>query len=239
MTDGWQALNIFIGGVATLAVFSYLIRENQFYRFFEHIFIGIAAGLGLVLGVKNFLWPELLKPMLALDIVVYPDGTWSKPYNPWLLLYAIPMGLGLLYYFIYSERHSWLAKLVIGISLGASGGLAFKGFFNEMLPQIFTSFKPLVVFNESGFDFGASFSNFVFVVTLLTVMYYFFFAFRAENVLARATNKLGRYLMMVCFGAFFGSTVMARMALLVERLEFLIHEWIPVTAQTVLSYVHR
>ncbi len=31
--------------------------------------------------------------------------------------------------------------------------------------------------------------------------------------------------MMVSFGAFFGSTVMARMALLVERLQFLIDDW--------------
>jgi hypothetical protein len=31
--------------------------------------------------------------------------------------------------------------------------------------------------------------------------------------------------MMVCFGAFFGSTVMARMALLVERIGFMTIEW--------------
>lgn len=239
MTDSWHVFSVFIGGVATLAVFSYLIRENEFYRFFEHVFIGIAAGLGMVLAVKNFLWPELLKPMLGLDIIIYPDGTWSKPYNAWLLLYSIPMLFGLFYYFIYSQRYSWLAKLVIGFSLGASGGLAFKGFFNEMLPQVFTSFKPLVVFGEGGIDWGTSLSNTVFVVTLLTVMYYFFFAIRAENVASRAANKLGRYLMMICFGAFFGSTVMARMALLVERLEFLIQQWLPVTAQTLVSLVHK
>ena len=30
---------------------------------------------------------------------------------------------------------------------------------------------------------------------------------------------------MVCFGAFFGSTVMARTALLVERVQFLLIDW--------------
>ena len=30
---------------------------------------------------------------------------------------------------------------------------------------------------------------------------------------------------MVCFGAFFGSTVMARLSLLVERLQFLLGPW--------------
>jgi hypothetical protein len=31
---------------------------------------------------------------------------------------------------------------------------------------------------------------------------------------------------MVCFGAFFGSTVMARLALLVERVQFIVRDWI-------------
>ncbi len=35
---------------------------------------------------------------------------------------------------------------------------------------------------------------------------------------------------MVCFGAFFGSTVMARMALLVERVGFLLIDWRAVVA---------
>ena len=32
--------------------------------------------------------------------------------------------------------------------------------------------------------------------------------------------------MMICFGAFFGSTIMARLSLLVERLGFLMTDWI-------------
>jgi len=31
---------------------------------------------------------------------------------------------------------------------------------------------------------------------------------------------------MVCFGAFFGSTVMARLALLVERVQFIAEDWV-------------
>ena len=32
--------------------------------------------------------------------------------------------------------------------------------------------------------------------------------------------------MMITFGAFFGSTVMARMALLIDRLQFLTRDWV-------------
>lgn len=224
--NAWDAAIILVGGVATLAIFSFLIKENPFYRFFEHVFIGIAAGFGVIVPFKNFIFPKIIEPMLGMDIVQFPDGTFSKEYQPLYLLYLLPALFGLLYYTIYSKRFSWMAKLVIGFSLGASGGMAFEGFFNYILPQLQSSGKALLVFSEGGFDLGSSFNNLLFVVTLLSVMYYFFFSFRsAESRVLTTVSHGGRWLMMLCFGAYFGSTVMARMALLVERLEFLITDW--------------
>lgn len=233
----WDNATIFVGGLSTIAIFSFLYRENRFYRFFEHLFIGIATGIGVAVSIKDFLWPKLLVPMFGLDIVTYPDGTKSGEYNPFLLLYLVPMCFGLLYYFIYSKRHNWLAKLVIGFSLGMSGGVAFKAFFNEMLPQVTGSFKPLVVFSAGSIDWFTSFSNVFFVFTLLSVMYYFFFSFRLKHPVFDRVSASGRWLMMVCFGAFFGSTVMARMALLVERLQFLSDDWYGVVAKFVRSFI--
>lgn len=223
--DNWSLIVTLLAGGATLAIFSLLIKENPFYRFFEHFYIGIAAGLGTILTIKNFLWTQLLQPMLGLDIVQYPDGTFSKEYNPYFLLYFLPMFFGLLYYFIYSKRFSWLAKLVIGFSLGVSGGLAFKGFFNKMIPQLTSSFKPLVVFANDGILWRQSVENIIFVFTLLAVMYYFFFSFKPTRI-GQKVAMSGRWLLMVCFGAFFGSTVMARLSLLVERLQFLLGPWL-------------
>jgi len=214
-----------MGGVCTLSIFSFLIKENPFYRVFEHIFIGIAAGLGAIQGFRYFLWPQILVPLFGLNIVQYPDGSFSGEYNPYVLLYIAPLLFGLLYYFIYSKKHGWLAKLVIGFSLGASAGLSFKGFFAEMLPQLSSSFKSLVVMANGTIDWASSLSNMLFVFTLLAVMYYFFFSIKAESATAKKFSASGRWLMMVCFGSFFGSTVMARLALLVERLQFLLIDW--------------
>ncbi|RMG40513.1 MAG: hypothetical protein D6719_10705 [Candidatus Dadabacteria bacterium] len=225
--DSWQLATVLVGGIATLAIFSFLIKENPVYRIFEHLFIGIAAGFGIVFSIQRFLWPNIMVPLLGLDIDVYPDGTLSHSYNYWLLLYILPMVFGLLFYFLYSKRFGWLAKVVIGFQLGASGGLAFKGFFNEMIPQLEKSFKPLVVFSNGEVNYWQSFEHILFVFTLLSVMYYFFFSFKRESRLAQGFAGSGRWLMMICFGAFFGSTVMARMALLVERLQFLIDDWSP------------
>lgn len=227
MADPWGTATIIVGGVATLAIFSFLIKENPFFRFFEHLFIGIAAGFLPVMTVKTFLWPQILEPMFGLNVLTFPDGTVAAPYNAYNLLYILPLLFGCLYYFIYSTRHGWLAKLVIGFSLGSSAGLSFQGFFAEMLPQLSSSFKPLVVYEGGGIQLGESFNNILFVTTLLVVMYYFFFTFRRGTGAGKTASFAGRWLLMVCFGAFFGSTVMARMALLVERIQFLIVDWYP------------
>jgi hypothetical protein len=222
----WPLASVLIGGVATLAIFSFLIRENSFYRFFEHLFIGVAAGLGPILVIRDFIWPEILVPMLGLAIQVYPDGTLSQPYQPLYLLYLLPMAFGLLYYTLYVARYAWLAKIVIGFSLGVSGALAIKGFFAEAIPQVAGSFKPLVVVGSEGVSLFESFNNSLFVVTLLLVLNYFFFTFGKSDALQGRIAPFGRPLLMVCFGAFFGSTVMARLALLVERVQFLLRDWV-------------
>jgi hypothetical protein len=232
-SSAWSLASVLVGGLATLAIFSFLIKENAFYRFFEHLFIGIASGLGPMLILRDFLWPNIVEPMLGLTVVTYPDGTQSEPYQPLYLLYLIPMVFGCLYYFIYSQRYSWLAKLVIGFSLGASGALAIRGFFAEAVPQISSSFKPLIVFVDGNLSLMESFNNALFVATLLLVLNYFFFTFGKEGSLQGKMAPLGRPLLMVCFGAFFGSTVMARLALLVERVQFVVRDWVTAVGSVV------
>lgn len=228
-----STLSVVVGGIATIAIFSFLIKENPFYRFFEHLFIGIAAGLGPMLIIRDFLWPNIIDPMFGLSIVRYPDGTMSEPYQPLYLLYLIPMAFGCLYYFIYSQRHAWLAKVVIGFTLGASGALAIRGFFSEAIPQVAGSFKPLLVFTAEGFSLFESFNNVLFVLTLLLVLNYFFFTLGREGSIQGRIAPVGRPLLMVCFGAFFGSTVMARLALLVERVQFIVRDWVQAVGQLV------
>lgn len=222
---GFAYAEVILAGFATLAIFSFLYRENPFYRFFEHSYIGIATAIGVVAGIRSFLWPQVFSPLLGYNRTPFPDGTFAEPYQEANLLYLIPIGFGLFYYFILSRRLSWLAQIVIGFSLGVSGGLAFKGTAREFLPQLFDSFRPLYIPGE---QLWTNIGNVVFIFTLITALSYFFFTFqrRPGGVIERSAAA-GRLMMMGCFGAFFGSTIMARMALLVERLEFLINQWWP------------
>ena len=56
-------------------------------------------------------------------------------------------------------------------------------------------------------------SNIIFLITLLSILTYFLFSFEQKGKFINNFTKLGRWLLMVGFGAIFGSTVMGRFAL--------------------------
>ncbi|MCX7933734.1 MAG: hypothetical protein N3A66_00570 [Planctomycetota bacterium] len=222
----WQMPGIIVGGFCVLAIYSFLWRENAFYRLFEHIYIGVATGYALVQTIATFVWPDWLRPALGYDL-----QPWER-YSGWKLLWFVPAAFGLLMYAMLSRKHNWLARLVIGTGLGIAGGMAFQGFFGGFLPTLVDSFRPLVVHD---FDPASGAprlywtrmgENLLFLVTMVCVMIYFFFSFEQRRLALKQAAALGRWLMMVTFGAFFGSTVMARMALLIDRLQFIIHDWL-------------
>ena len=57
-------------------------------------------------------------------------------------------------------------------------------------------------------------------------MSYFFFSFRHRNQAMIKSTQLGRIFLMFTFGAMFGSTVMARLSLLIGRMDFIINQFL-------------
>lgn len=221
-----EQISIILAGICTIAIYSFLYKENALYRTFEHLFIGIATGWGFVIAIKEFLWPKFLSALFGYTMSVLPDGTVVTPYSYSNLWYLIPVFFSSFYYFIYSAKYRYLAQIVISFQLGCAGGMAFKGFFAEVLPQVYDCFRPLLFLDDAG-QVNFSWSNIIFVVTLISSFSYFFFTFSFTNKKSfSGVRTTGRILMMVCFGAFFGSTMMARMALLVERINFLSNDWV-------------
>jgi len=200
-----EVIGVWIAAICTLAIFSFLIKENPFYRLFEHIFLGLAVGYTVAKTWTDVLRPKWWDPMIAGFQGVTPFG--------WLWIFALFAGL--LWYFQYSKRYHWLSRIVIGFTIGAGAGMTFKGVFVVMMPQITSSFKPL-----------NSFSNVFFVVTILCVLSYFFFSFRFKFRPIKKVSELGRILLMISFGAFFGNTVMTRFAVFIDRIQFLLREWL-------------
>jgi hypothetical protein len=219
LTHNLHTLTLCIGAACTLGLYSVLYKENRLYRLFEHLFLGLATGF----MVAN-IWTDVVRPKWWVPM-------WDQ--GQWWLIFALVAGL--FYYFIYSPKHSWLARLIIGFFMGVASGQAFQVFVNDTWPQIHGSFKPLIPHGAikaqaheaaiPALTFTDALNNLIFVVVLACVMSYFFFSIEQKNPVVRGSARLGRWLMMFAFGAIFGATVMARMALLIDRMYFLFFEF--------------
>ena len=209
-------LTIWFGAVVTLAVFSYLAKDNLFYRLVQHAALGISVGFGLMIA-----WQQVLQPMWWSPVKGALTGA-SPASGAWWLLALVPGGL---WYCQLSKRWFWMSRLVSGLFIGIAAGLAFKSQILLILPQIGASLKPLNPLDADGRLTAESaftcFSNLVFLVGLLTTLLYFFFSARSDSPLLRKPRRVGRVMIMVALGAMFGNTVMTRMAYLIERLQFL------------------
>lgn len=197
---------IWIAAIGTLAIYSVLYKENPVYRLFEHIFIGAASGYSVFVT-----WTQILKPMWW-DKITSGEAYW---------VFALVGGA--MFYFIYSKKHVWISRIIFGTLLGLVSGAAFKGFAGLNVDRIHASFKPIA---GHGMALSESLNNLVFIIVLLAVMSYFFFSFEHKNRVTSLPPKLGRWCLMFAFGAMFGSTVMARMSLLIGRVYFLLGEWL-------------
>ena len=119
---------ILFGAAGTIAIFSFVFKENKFYRLFEHIFIGIAAGYGLAVT-----WTDVLRAMWWNPMVA--DGAW------W---WAFVIPLGMMFYGIYTTKFAWQSRLIFGVFFGLTAGTVFQGFCGVYIPQIRSSFRPLI-----------------------------------------------------------------------------------------------
>jgi len=228
-----------VGVLATIGLYSVLYRETKVYRFFEHIFLGLAAGFTLVA-----VWTETLKPMWW-DQMMGRAATPTSPEDRGLWLFVLLVPIGLLGYTVFSRKHNWMSRIPIGIILGLWAGQQVQVWWNRYGPQIADSMKPIVP-TTTQFHVPATqgmtaeqiqeitqtiyvsqaISNLIFVFTIISVLSYFFFSFEIKSKILQRINLSGRWLLMIGFGAIFGSTVMARFALVIDRMFFVWIEWL-------------
>jgi hypothetical protein len=249
----WVKLTV--GVVATIGLYSVLYRETKLYRFFEHLFLGLAAGFTLVA-----LWKETLKPLWwdkmtgSVTEVVDPvtNAVTSTTVDaPGYWVYGFLLPIGLMGYMVFNRKHNWMSRIPIGVILGFWSGQQIQIWWNRWGAQIYSSMQPVIPTSTDSFtkpytsDLPAAeqayvaaqlypsqaLSNLVFVITILAALSYFFFSFDMKNKLLKGSNTLGRWMLMIGFGAIFGSTVMARFVLEIDRMSYIFVEWMEQTAK--------
>jgi len=192
-----------MAALLTIAIFSFLYKDNPVYKFAEHVFVGIAAGYIVAIEFQNVFLPNLWKPLLAGDYKL-----------------VVPFLLGVLMFSRFTVRFNWLSRWAIGLMVGTFSGLAIIGFAQgDLVAQIQANMLPL----KAG-SLIDTFTNWVVIIGVLATLVYFFFSKEHKGALG-ASAKLGIWFLMVSFGASYGFTVMARISLLVGRLLFLLVDW--------------
>jgi hypothetical protein len=199
-------LQIWIMAFFTLALFSFLYKDNPFYKFAEHIFAGLSAGYYVGLVWNSVILQQMIDPMFA-------NGKW------WLVF---PGLLGVLMFSRFTKNYHWISRISLAFVMGNTAGIfLLSELHGKVLPQIQATMLSLNL-NQSP---GALISALVVIVGVISTLIFFYFSKEHKGVLG-GTAKVGIWFIMVSFGAHFGYTVMARISLLIGQVQFLIEGWI-------------
>ncbi len=205
-TDPW----IWLAALLTLAIFSFLYKENPVYRFAEHLFTGMAVGF----MVAQY-WHRIIPDYIIRNIFLARN---------WVLL--IPLAIGLLYVFRFVPKLNWLMLIPIAILLGVGQGMSLPLVIEaDVVKQIQgTMLHPGMMKNVLD-PYNGLIVGLVILVGVICTITYFFFSREHKGAL-RISAHIGIWFVMIGFGASFGYTVMARVSLLIGRIQFLLTDWI-------------
>ena len=200
---------VWMAALLTIMVYSYLLGDNPLYRLAEHIFIGSSVAYAVVVIVHGVLAPMLLAPLIS--------GEMGER-----LLAAVPLVLGLLLWAKLKTSWAWLGNFSVAFLLGVGAALAIGGaLLGSLLPQVRAT--------SNAIDLSGLGNGLIIVIGTLSTLLYFHFVTSAEGGLSgigagfvRAWARFGRWFIMIAFGAIFANTVMARISLLIGRVQFLL-----------------
>jgi hypothetical protein len=218
-------LEVWIGAVLTLMVLSFLWRDNPFYKFAEHLFVGVSAGYWMVMGFWSTLWPNAIVKLVPAAARV-TEPTVALPDAEPLVL--VPLLLGCLMLLRLWPRLAWLARWPTAFAVGTTLGYNLVRYLrSDFLAQLQAAIGPglVILDGEGGVHWAATFDQLVLVAGTACALAYFTYT-RGARGPRGAMARAGLLVLMVAFGASFAYAVMARIAVLVSRLQFLLGDWL-------------
>jgi len=188
-----------------LSLFSFLYRDNRFYRLSEHIFAGLSAGYYVGLIWQTVIIQQLVNPMVD-------NGEW------WLVF---PGLLGVLMFTRLIPKWSWVSRVSLAFVIGNTAGIyLISSLHGLILPQMLSTMNAV---NTDG-SFSSILLALVVIIGVISTLVYFYFSKEHKGILG-VTARVGIWFIMIAFGAHFGYTVMARVSLLIGRVQFLYYDW--------------
>jgi len=232
-----ELFGLWLGALLTLGIFSFLYKDNPFYKFCEALFVGVSAGYYLVTSYWQIIVVKMIDVLQVgfdkMMVLGYFD------FQNWLPVLGGIFGILMLLRLLPSI--GWISRWSLALVVGTTAGLYFTAYLasNGMIPiketivPLELTYPKLFLAHTGSFlkDIPATiWCNFLnvlytygnWVVTLGTFcgLIYFFFSKEHKGVFG-GVAKIGILFLMVTFGASFGYTVMSRMSLLIGRVDYL------------------
>ncbi|MFC2150541.1 hypothetical protein ACFLQV_03455 [Calditrichota bacterium] len=217
-------IELWVGGLLTLMIFSFLYKDNPFYKFAEHLFVGVSAAYWMVVSFWTTIVPNLVgrlyPPSMGWFVENPEEAQALIDANPqWLRI--IPLILGIMLLMRLTKTYSWLSRWPMALIIGFAAGTNLTRYLqSDFIAQIRSTLVPLIVIHDGSFALGATFNNLVLVFGVVSALIYFFFSKEHKGWFG-GTARAGIWVLMIAFGAAFGYTVMARISLLIGRMQFL------------------
>jgi len=237
-----EIFGAWVAAFLTLAIFSFLYKDNPFYKIAEHAYIGISAGYWLSIGFWTIIQPNLLgrlwpskeyselSPWYGLYNLfnsilpsIFPEGGIDKGHDM-NLTYLIPFVIGIMMILSIFKRFNWMARWGIAYTVAIAAGLRAYGYLNSyILGQVKGTIVPLANTGNPIFHISdpSLFNNLIILIGTVTGLLYFFFSKEQTGTFGKIT-RVGIYFLMISFGASFGFAVMGRISLLIGRFVSLI-----------------
>lgn len=198
-----------VSAVLTLLIFSYLLGDNPLYRLALHIFVGTSVAYALVVALRSVIWPALSPPD--------PSASDAR-----LSLVGVLLSVLLLTRRIPGLSRLRLSEIPVAILLGVGVGVALGGaILGTLVPQLDAATNPAVP------DILKPLGQVVAVVGTVTGLTVFTFTARrpARHIVNRLLNgsaRIGRWFVLIGFGAAYGGVLIASLAFFADRVQYLI-----------------
>ena len=205
--DGIPAPTVaaWVAALVTLVVLGGLVGERRAFGWSQHLLAGLVTGFLALLAIREVLVPRLVQPLLA------------DPGNR----VDLWVGLGLLG---LAAGAPWLPRSVTAlptsVALGALGAFALGGaIVGTVLPQLGTT-----IAGREGTTAATAVGVASAAVSVLVLTSFLHGAPRGRLLTGAA--GAGRWLLVGGLGGWLGYLLLSRLVLLVDRVGFLLGDWI-------------
>lgn len=227
-----EIIGVWIAAGLTIAIYSFLYKDNPAYKLAEHIYVGVSAGYTVCIAYFNVIQPNLIDQIFdRVNVIILTTiknhiiFLWRPlSFSQGDYLVLIPTILGLIMYSRFFKKISWISRISIAFVIGAGAGIGVPNSIQAtFIRHIGATIAPFI--STGGFH-GIQIDSIVIIVGVISVLIYFFFSIEPGKGL-RTISWIGIVFIMVSFGASFGYTVMSRVSLVIGRMRFLILDWWP------------